>query len=243
MVWAKFDDQYPRHKKLLAAGAEGMALDVAAICWSNAEGTDGFIPDYALTILYPVRNHTKVAARLVEVRRWEREEGGWHIHDFHDFNPSAEEAVATREARAEAGRRGGEASAEAKRQANAAAPAEANGSANAKQNSNPVSRSKSSSNSLSRERFADFWAKYPRRVARKAAEKAWAARMREQVPAEQLITAAGNYAVTVQGKDTEFVMHPATFIGSNERWRDYLESPRLRAVGDDVYDDRPPEYR
>jgi hypothetical protein len=115
-MWAKLDDQYPRHRKTLAAGVEGFVLDVSAICWSNNQGTDGFIPEYALAALYPLKAPEKVAARLVEVGRWDRDDvrGGWTIHDFHDYNPTAEQAAATSRARADAGRKGGQRSGEAR---------------------------------------------------------------------------------------------------------------------------------
>lgn len=53
MGWGRFDDAYPHHPKLLAAGADGLALDVAAVCYSNRYGTDGFIPAAMLPALYP----------------------------------------------------------------------------------------------------------------------------------------------------------------------------------------------
>lgn len=240
MVWAKLDDQYPRHKKILAAGAEGLALDVAGICWSNAEGTDGFIPDYALTILYPVKNHAKVAARLVELGRWERDDArsGWHIHDFHDFNPTADAAADVKAKRAEAGRRGGQASASAKAQASA--------QAGVKQNGNPVPPKGVSTKPLSvgyPDDFEEFWRIYPRKEAKKAALSAWKARRREGVPASEMTTAARNYSVVKQGVERQYLMQPQTFVGKNERWRDFLDTPGLRVVGQTVYSDTGTEFR
>lgn len=150
MVWAKVDDQYPRNRKVLAAGAEGMALDIAGMCWSNAEGTDGHIPDYVVAALYPMRSPRKTAAKLVEVGRWHAPDhdcpdcpavdGGWYIHDFLKYNPTADRAAAKSEARSKAGRRGGKESGKArskqasKREANSEANASANGKQAGQQN-------------------------------------------------------------------------------------------------------------
>lgn len=141
MVWARLDDQYPRSRKLLAAGAEGLALDVAGMCWAAAERTDGHIPAYALPALYPVRQPRKTAAKLVEVGRWHTPghdctdcppiTDGWYIHHYLTYNPSAEEAEAKSRARAEAGRQGGRRS--GRTRSNHASKREANASTDTKQ--------------------------------------------------------------------------------------------------------------
>jgi hypothetical protein len=116
--WAKLDDAYPTHPKVIAAGPDGMALDVAAICYANRYRTDGIIPAVALPALAPgARNARKVAAKLVEVGRWHADGhgcadcpqpgDGWVIHHFLDFNPSAAEVEEQSRKRAEAGSKGG----------------------------------------------------------------------------------------------------------------------------------------
>lgn len=118
MPWAKLDDAYPSHPKAIAAGLEGMGLDAAAICYANRYGTDGVITTATLNAVAPgARNLRKVAARLVEVGRWHtaghdcpdcpQTDDGWVIHNFLDYNPSAEDERGKRASRAEAGRKGG----------------------------------------------------------------------------------------------------------------------------------------
>lgn len=121
MGWGKFDDAYPHHPKMLAAGADGLALDVAAVCYSNRYGTDGFIPEAMLPALFPpLKSPAKVARKLVDVGRWELTDGGWLIHDFGDYNPTAAEVEERRQKRAAAGRKGGQRSKPpSKREANA----------------------------------------------------------------------------------------------------------------------------
>jgi hypothetical protein len=94
MAWVKIDDGYARHTKLLAAGAEAMALDVAGMCFVAERDTDGFIPDAYLSVVYPpLRNAKKWAERLCVVDRWERDDdrGGYWVHDYLLFNPSSSE--------------------------------------------------------------------------------------------------------------------------------------------------------
>lgn len=111
MAWAKFDDQYPHHPKMIEGGRlEAIGLDVAGICYCNRHLTDGFVSDKALSLLFPpARNVKKLAQLLVDVGRWHRddERKGYTIHDFLEYNPSRDEVEETRQKKAEAGRRGG----------------------------------------------------------------------------------------------------------------------------------------
>lgn len=108
MGWSRFDDGYPHHPKMMRAGLDALGFDVAGICYSNRYGTDGWIPDDVLPAVFPGAKQPKnLAQRLVDVGRWERGQGGYRIHDFGEYNPSAEEREQLRRKRAEAGRRGG----------------------------------------------------------------------------------------------------------------------------------------
>lgn len=92
MAWVKLDDSMPTNPKVLAAGTDGFALDVAAIAYANRYETDGFIADHVLSAVFPpLKNPRKVAARLVEVGRWVRSDGGWLIHGYHDYQPAKED--------------------------------------------------------------------------------------------------------------------------------------------------------
>jgi hypothetical protein len=108
MAWVKLDDAMPHHPKVMAAGPEAFALDVAGICYSNKHATDGFIAEASLPAVFPaLRNPKRWALKLVEVGRWVEVDGGWQIHDVADYQPSAAEAKAISRKRAEAGRIGG----------------------------------------------------------------------------------------------------------------------------------------
>ena len=104
MAWAKFDDRWATHPKLLAAGLEAKGLDASGICYCAGQETDGFVPDTALVILAAGhRNPKKVAERLVTVGRWSRddERKGYVIHDFDVYNFTRAQGEAKRQRDAE----------------------------------------------------------------------------------------------------------------------------------------------
>jgi len=70
--------------------------------------------------------------------------------------------------------------------------------------------------------FDTFWTAYPKKVCKKPARTAWDARMKEKVSPADLMTALANYTKSMAGKDVQFVLNPSTFLGPNERWKDYL---------------------
>lgn len=61
--------------------------------------------------------------------------------------------------------------------------------------------------------FSEWYADYPRKVGRQAAEKAYRARRRAGLTAEDLIRARENYAVSVATVESQFIKHPSTFLG------------------------------
>lgn len=102
MAWFKADDQLPFHPKVLAAGNAAMGLWIRAGTWSSSQLTDGFIP----TAIASAMANECDADALVDANLWDRVDGGYQFHDWSDFQPSAEEERAKREARKRAGRKG-----------------------------------------------------------------------------------------------------------------------------------------
>jgi hypothetical protein len=93
MPWVKLDDQFAEHPKMAAAGPLGLAMQVAALCYSNRHLTDGFIPHVMAKKLIDLDGIRGVAwrgvvKRLVEVGAWREVPGGWQIHDYADYQPS-----------------------------------------------------------------------------------------------------------------------------------------------------------
>lgn len=97
-MWVKIDDQFPRHPKVVAAGGQAKLLYIDALCYSSCYLTDGFIAEAALPHVSTIRNPESAARRLEEVGLWDPVDGGWYIHDYHDYNPGAEMVKAERAA-------------------------------------------------------------------------------------------------------------------------------------------------
>lgn len=82
MSWIKLDDSFPDHPSILAAGDLAGWLYVCGLCYCSKHLTDGFIPDGALARLTGLSKPRALAAKLVELGRWEVVEGGWRVHNY-----------------------------------------------------------------------------------------------------------------------------------------------------------------
>jgi hypothetical protein len=99
MSWVKVDDQMTRHPKFLRLGrnrlvCQGVWLD--GMCYASSYLTDGFVPEAALD-----RASLSAAAHLVEVGLWQQVQGGFRIHDYHDYQPTREDVTELRRKNAE----------------------------------------------------------------------------------------------------------------------------------------------
>jgi hypothetical protein len=122
MSWFKVDDGFPTHRKVLSIprGQRRLAAVGAwtlAGAWSAANGTEGSIPAHVVDELgIPA----KVVADLLASGLWIHRTDGQQMHDFLDYNPSAEQVAADREAARERQRRARERAREARRTGGAA---------------------------------------------------------------------------------------------------------------------------
>jgi hypothetical protein len=96
MPWIRLDDQFPDHPKVVAAGPVAAWLYVCGIGYCNRLLTDGLIPRGQVRKLADVENATELADQLVKVGLWEEVEDGYRIHDFLEYQPSAEQVKAER---------------------------------------------------------------------------------------------------------------------------------------------------
>jgi hypothetical protein len=111
MPWARIDDGFDDHPKVLALLEEegaGAAVGLWTLCltWAHRNTrkkgkTPGLLPVH-LPRRYLGADARDAAHLLVKHRLWDSVDDGWLIHDFDDYLPTEE----TRAARAEAGRRG-----------------------------------------------------------------------------------------------------------------------------------------
>ncbi|MFF4417039.1 hypothetical protein ACFYY8_31345 [Streptosporangium sp. NPDC001559] len=111
MVWVRFDDQFPIHRKVDVLSDRAFRLHVQAIFWCARNLTDGLIRSREFdAVAGRLRGAKKCVAELVELGLWIERADGWKIHDFLDYQPTKSSVLAKREVRAEAGRKGGMAS-------------------------------------------------------------------------------------------------------------------------------------
>lgn len=112
MAWAKFDDQYFRHKKIVKAGRDARDMHMACILHCCEFLTDGVIEREYLRRIYAdsevERPMPELVEWMIECRLLDEKDGVLSVHNFLKYNPTKEKVEQTREVRKEAGRRGGE---------------------------------------------------------------------------------------------------------------------------------------
>ena len=95
MPWVKLDDSLHGHPKAAKAGLEALGLHMLAMSHCGAYGQDGHVAPWFVGQKAGGKAE-KLAARLVESGLWEVNGDGWFIHDWAEYNPSAEELEAKR---------------------------------------------------------------------------------------------------------------------------------------------------
>lgn len=111
MPWAKIDDNLHASAKFAEVSLGATGLWTLCLSWTTQQLKDGRIPT-AIVRRFAGADADALAAELVSAGLWEVQDGGWAVHDYLDYNPSAEEIHSRRErvseVRSEAGRRSGE---------------------------------------------------------------------------------------------------------------------------------------
>lgn len=115
MAWVRIDENFAQHPKVVRAGPLGMAMHIAALCYSNRHLTDGFVLKQIVKHLLDLdglsmrgnldADWSMIAEDLVAAGLWEEAPGGWHIHDYLDFQPSKSDI----DKKKQAGSKGGKA--------------------------------------------------------------------------------------------------------------------------------------
>jgi len=90
MPWARLDDDFYDHRKTAAAGTAGAGLFTIALSYCAKKLTDGFVPSAMIPRLCPdVPDPMGLAEKLADIGLFERRDGGYEIHDYLVYNPSA----------------------------------------------------------------------------------------------------------------------------------------------------------
>lgn len=147
MPWARLDDSFYDHPKILAIRADvrnaATGLFARALSRSNRRLSDGRITvdDLALLDARPLE-----ISELVRVKLWRRAGKSYRIHDFLDFNKPRAQVLKEREAKVEGGRKGGLASGR-RRRGGARSKGEASASSQLELPSRPTSAPNGASDS------------------------------------------------------------------------------------------------
>lgn len=102
MTWGKLDDGFWRHPKVRAADRRDLAavgLLARAISLASEYETDGRLTRHDIEELCPrPRRRRRLVGILLDCGLFdEREDGGYLIHDYLDYNPSKAELEEERE--------------------------------------------------------------------------------------------------------------------------------------------------
>jgi hypothetical protein len=95
MAWARLDDGFYGHPKVLQAGLAATGLHVLAISYCSRYLTDGHVSTEFVRQTAG-RSATKLARNLVEAGLWECTDRGWIVHDYLDYNPSRADVIASK---------------------------------------------------------------------------------------------------------------------------------------------------
>lgn len=115
MTWARVDDAWWCHPKVLTLDLDARGLWISALSWSCQQQTD-LIPE---SIVRMCGDDGTAAKKLVAAGLWDEHAAGWLVHDWDDYQSE-------RAKKAAAGRKGGKKSGESRR---GTPPDEADGSA------------------------------------------------------------------------------------------------------------------
>src|ERR1700761_3375914 len=93
LPWVRLDTQWAHNPKFLMLAEDkkwrAICVYMSALGYCGSQGTDGFIPYYALTVLMGTK---KEATELVAVALWHPCDGGWQINDWSAYQESNEES-------------------------------------------------------------------------------------------------------------------------------------------------------
>lgn len=85
--WARYDDNFDDHPKVMAALGEhpaSVSLHTCANTYSHRNRLNGFVPkEYPRRLLGPIG--ARAARALVNSGLWETVDGGWVFHDWEDY--------------------------------------------------------------------------------------------------------------------------------------------------------------
>lgn len=96
VTWLKLDDKFVRHPKVQGLSDAAFRLHLAAMGHCAEYTTDGRIASHVVVTLTAHPDKAPLIKEMVDAGLWEAMVGGWEVHDFLRYNPSAEQIKARR---------------------------------------------------------------------------------------------------------------------------------------------------
>lgn len=106
MAWVKLDDRLHTNARMAALSDAAFRLWTQGLTFAAGNATDGKIPESMLPLVWPTASpskRNKAARELVAAGRWHQLDDGWEIHDFLEYNKSADEVENTTTVKSKAG--------------------------------------------------------------------------------------------------------------------------------------------
>lgn len=247
MSWARVDDGWWCHPKVMGQSLAAKGLWISALSWSCQQRRpvvpQGFVAMMGAT--------SEDVDELVAAGVWLAVDGGWEIHNWADYQEKS-----LSEKRADAGRKGGVASTgshqndttDASFEQQTTSKPQANGQANAEQDDKQESRpdptridnqqtpsaepmkcATTKVDSVGKPKyppqFEDWWRIYPRKAGKGDALKAWRSAVKD-IPTDELVEQTEAWAQATErcGTEERFLPFPATWLRAS-RWDDPLPEP------------------
>ncbi len=98
MTYVRLDDHFPQHRKILGLDDSAFALYVRSICYCATQLSNGNVIMAALPLLTRHRKPLTLVAQLVEASLWEVTLEGWRVHDYLEWQESADSVLGKRAA-------------------------------------------------------------------------------------------------------------------------------------------------
>ena len=232
MSWFKVDDRLHSSRKLMRIPRRArhacLGVWTQAGSWCAAEETDGLIPQHMLDEWGVSKTHIEW---LVKVELWmvasEDSDAAYAFKNWNDYQPTRKENEHKREKNREKLRHW--------RERNRVTDEDVTGLQTELHTgfvtedvtglvTPPPSRPVPSrpvpikDSSKTDEEFDRWYARYPRKEAKAAARKAFA-KARKDVDMDTLMAGLDKYAVSVKGKDRQYIALPASWLNAG-RWED-----------------------
>jgi hypothetical protein len=101
MPWARLDDAFYTHRKVIDLSPSARWLYVAALCYCNQNLTDGILSPAAAESIGLIRQPRQAIAELVKAGLWQRLPDGYEVHDYLKYQFSRAQILQARKADAE----------------------------------------------------------------------------------------------------------------------------------------------